>query len=93
MSKVSKQYLFCCFVDLKSAFDTISKKKLIYKLIQAGVGGNVRNVIHSMYSEVSYVLKLDTGCSDKLYSNVGVKQGCVLSPLLFNLFLRLARNL
>ena len=40
-----------------------------------------------MYSEVSYAVKTTHGITEKFSSNVGVKQGCVLSPSLFNLFL------
>ena len=40
-----------------------------------------------MYADVSYCVKLDKGLTENIPSNSGVKQGCVLSPLLFNLFL------
>ena len=43
--------------------------------------------LQSMYSDVLYSIKLDKGTSNTFSSSVGVKQGCVLSPLLFNIFL------
>ena len=39
-----------------------------------------------MYSEVTYSVKLQSGLTDHFLSNIGVKQGCSLSALLFNLF-------
>ena len=45
------------------------------------------NVIESMYENVSYRVKVDGVLSTAIPSNVGVKQGCLVSPLLFNLFL------
>ena len=39
-----------------------------------------------MYSEVTYSVKLQSGLTDHFLSNIDVKQGCILSPLLFNLF-------
>lgn len=88
VNTVSKKNVFCCFVDFKSAFDTVSRKKLIYKLLQADIGGNFLNIIQNMYSDVKYAVKVCDGHSDSFSSSVGVKQGCVLSPLLFNLYLR-----
>jgi hypothetical protein len=84
----AKKYLFGCFIDFKTAFDTISRRALIYKLLKAGVGGNFLNFIQDMYSNVSYSIKLNGVYSPSFNSNVGVKQGCVLSPLLFNLYIR-----
>ena len=40
----------------------------------------------SIYSEVQYYVKLQSGLSDPFIANIGVKHGCILSPLLFNLF-------
>ena len=41
----------------------------------------------AVYNPVLYSVKCDSGCSDSFTSTVGVKQGCVLSPTLFNIFL------
>lgn len=87
VNKLSKSYLYCCFVDFKSAFDTISRRALIFKLLQSGIGGNFLSVLENIYSDVNYSIKVDNTFSDSISSRVGVKQGCVLSPLLFNLFL------
>jgi hypothetical protein len=37
-----------CFVDFKTAFDTISRVALVYKLLSAGIGGNFINFIQNM---------------------------------------------
>ena len=52
-----------------------------------GVGGNFLNVIESMYDNVLYRVKIEGQLSPTISSSLGVKQGCVMSPLLFNLFL------
>ena len=82
-----RKYLYVCFVDFKAAFDTIWRGALLYKLHQHGVGGNLMKVIQSMYSQVYYQVKCNNGLSSPFLSLVGVKQGCVLSPLMFNMFL------
>ena len=79
--------LFVCFVDFKSAFDTVWRNAMLYKLLKMGIGGNFLGVIESMYQDVLYCVKIEGYISETIKSSVGVKQGCVLSPLLFNLFL------
>ena len=44
-------------------------------------------VISSLYHNVQYKVKTPQGHSLPFSSNVGVKQGCILSPTLFNLFI------
>ena len=68
-------YLFTCFVDFKSAFDTISRRYLFYKLLKLGIGGNFLNILQNMYSKVLYLIKLPGGLTDPVTSNIGVKQG------------------
>jgi hypothetical protein len=60
---------------------------LIYKLLKLEIGGNFLKIIENMYHEVSYCIKLNSHTTEQIPSNVGVKQGCVLSPTIFNLFL------
>ena len=59
----------------------------MYKILTMGVAGNFLNILDSMYSSVNYCIKLNGYLSNSIPSNVGVKQGCVLSPVLFNMFL------
>ena len=40
-----------------------------------------------MYETVKYSVKLPYGLTDPICSSRGVKQGCILSPLLFNLYI------
>ena len=40
-----------------------------------------------MYKHTSYSIKLKNGYLDPLSSNLGLKQGCPLSPMLFNLYI------
>ena len=60
---------------------------LFYKMLKMGIGGNFIKVLQSMYSQTKYAVKVDNRISEPFLSSVGVKQCCVLSPLLFNLYL------
>ena len=40
-----------------------------------------------MYKELYYSVKLPEGLTHKISSTVGLKQGCILSPTLFSLYI------
>ena len=79
-------YLYTCFVDFEKAFDTFWRNALFKKLEYMGIKGNLVRILRNMYSEVNYSIKLPYGLTDPITSSTGLKQGCVLSPLLFNLY-------
>ena len=51
------------------------------------IPANLFRIIHSMYEDICCRIKFLNGISDEFPSTRGVKQGDVLSPLLFNLFI------
>ena len=53
----------------------------------AGIPSKLFHVIYSMYQDTRSRIKFSNGMSDEFSSSHGVKQGGVLSPMLFNLFL------
>ena len=50
------------------------------------IRGKILRILENMYSEVNYSIKLPYGLTDSVPSSTELKQGCVLSPLLFNLY-------
>lgn len=85
ISKNKKLYVF--FVDFKAAFDSILRNALFYKLGNLGVSSKFMQIIQSLYLATRAAVWDGSGVSDWFFTNAGVKQGCVLSPLLFALFL------
>ena len=82
-----KRYLFACFVDLRKAFDTVWREGMLHKLNQFGIQGKFFQVIKSMYTDVMFCVKVNGHITQSFSTNIGVKQGCVLSPKLFNMFI------
>ena len=82
-----KKKLFCAFIDYKKAFDSVQRGLLWGKLLKSDVNGKVLHVIRDMYAKAKSCVKTRHGLSQFFVSNVGLRQGEILSPLLFSLFL------
>ena len=57
------------------------------KLESVGINGRVLEIIKTIYAEDQACVKIENKCSAPFRTNMGVRQGCVLSPILFNIFL------
>lgn len=85
--KLRKKKVFTAFIDLKKAFDTVWRDGLFYILINHKIPYKLFNIIHSMYQNTNCRIKFPNGLSPHFPSTCGVKQGDVLSPTLFNIFI------
>nr|WPH61295.1 reverse transcriptase [Somniosus microcephalus] len=79
--------IFACFIDFKKAFDSIWHEGLYYKLLQCGIGGKVYDLIKSMYLKNKCGVKIGDKRTDFFTQRRGVRQGCNLSPTLFNIYI------
>ena len=79
-----KRRLYCAFVDLKTAFDHIYRNALWYKL---GVNLKMVRIVKNVYSNVKSCIRHCNIFSDFFDCAVGLRQGEVLSPLMFSLFI------
>ena len=76
------------FIDLSKAFDTAIYHILISKLKYYGFDNTALNLLRSYLDKrMQYVLIGETE-SQKLPTEIGVPQGSILGPLLFNIFKR-----
>ena len=86
--------LYSCFVDFRKAFDLVPRDILLKKLLNFGINGKFFNIIRNIYMNDNARMKLNGKCRPPFDINIGVRQGCILSPLLFNIFLSdLAKSL
>ena len=79
--------LYACFVDFSKAFDRLPRDILFKKLKVYGIDGKFLSVIQSLYANDQACVQVDGKISENFLINQGVRQGCVLSPLLFNIFM------
>ena len=78
--------LYLVFLDLEKAYDRIDRSKLMTLLTHREVDRKVVQVIRKLYEnkEVKFTLgDIGTGW---LRNNIGVRQRCVISPTLFNIY-------
>jgi hypothetical protein len=70
-------------LDLSKAYDRVWRKGLWAKLWTFGIKGRLLRAVMSTYSHPGLEVKMGTTTSDKFTMNDGLRQGSVLSPLLF----------
>ena len=79
--------LFMYFIDLQKACDTVERALLWHVLIRIGVQPQMIVVIRQFHDGMRACVRPDDGVySDWFEVEQGLRQGCVLSPLLFNIF-------
>ena len=79
--------LYGCFVDFSKAFDSIPRDKLFQKILDIGITGKFYNLIKYIYEGDQLCIKINDTITPAIKTMMGVRQGCVLSPLLFNIFM------
>ena len=79
--------VYCAFIDYRKAFDSLDRSYLCQKLLSYNVNGKIFHVIKNMYAKAKSCIKKDNLISGYFPSNIGVRQGDNLSPLLFALFI------
>ena len=81
-----KKKLYACFIDYEKAFDRVFHAKLMEILLNVDIDSKDRRIIQNLYWEQTASVKTGSGMSDTFKVKRGVRQGCVLSPLLFNIY-------
>ena len=79
--------LYVAFIDYAKAFDTIWRDGLWYKLVKEGIGGKFLCIIKNMYEKSKSCVLINSERSQFFSSLTGVKQGEILSPLLFAFYI------
>ncbi len=79
--------VYVCFVDYEKAFDRVEWPKMMGALKRVGVDWRDRKTIANLYMGQSVRIRIDGEESEPCKVGRGVRQGCPLSPLLFNIYI------
>ena len=83
-----------CFIDLQKACDTVDNTFLWQVLNRIGVPPQMIAVIRQFHDGMRACVRPDDSvCSDWYEVDQGLRQGCVLSPLLFNILFATVLNI
>ena len=78
--------IFLCFLDASKAFDCVNHSKLFKTLVDIQVPGYIVRILKYWYEHQSMFVKWGEGQSTSFKVGNGVRQGGILSPYLFNIY-------
>ena len=84
--------VYVCFVDYEKAFDQVDWVKLMRALRRLGVGYRDSQLIGNLYMGQSFKVRVDGVDAKPGIIGRGTRQGCLLSPLLFNIYIQELMN-
>jgi hypothetical protein len=82
-----KQHTLAVFLDLEKAFNSVWRDGLLVKLQRLGIRGKMWQWLSNFLTGRSARCVVACEMGDTFQTSVGLPQGSVLSPLLFNLYL------
>ena len=78
--------MYICFIDYTNDFDQVQHFKMIECLSEIGMDDKDLQIITKLYWEQSASVRTESRMTSEFKIKKGVRQGCVLSPNLFNLY-------
>ena len=82
-----QQDLYHVFIDFKKAFDRVWHAALWATMKKYNISTNLIQVIKSLNNKATSAVLFNGSKGDWFRTTVGVRQGCLLSPTLFSIFL------
>jgi exonuclease III len=80
------QDIFLCFIDYSKAFDCVDHALMWKTLREMGFPEHLIVLMHNLYENQEATVRTEHGETDSFGIGKGVRQGCILSPTLFNLY-------
>ena len=75
-----------CFIDYAKVFDCANHNKVWKILKEMGIPDHHTCLLRSLYASQEATVRIGHGTTDLFQIRKGVRQGCILSPGLFNLY-------
>ena len=82
-----QQNLYHVFIDFKKAFDRVWHAALWATMRKYNISANLVRTIVQLYDKATSAVQMNGSIGEWFRTTVGVRQGCLLSPTLFNILL------
>jgi len=87
MQRNRKRGMYALFVDIKKAYDRVHRPGLWLRLWQCGAQSKNWRVLQNLYEDVQSRIRINESDTEWFELAEGLRQGCVLSPLLYAIFI------
>ena len=81
-----QKHIYFCFIDYAKAFDCVDHNKLWKILKEMGIPDHLTCLLRKLYTAQEATVRTGHGTTDWFQIGKGVRQGCILSPCLFNFY-------
>ena len=78
--------IYFCFIDYAKAFDYVDHNKLWKILKEMGIPDHLTSLLRNPYAGQEAIVRIGHGTTDWFQTRKGLRQGCILSPCLFNFY-------
>ena len=78
--------IYFCYIDYTKVFDCVDHNKLWKILQEMGIPEYLICLLRNLYAGQEATVRTGHGTTDWFQIRKGVRQGCILSPSLFNLY-------
>ena len=85
-ARVSEKNIYFCFIDYAKSFDCVDHNKLWEILQEIGIPDHLTCLLRNLYAGQGPTVGTGQETTDWFQIGRGVRQGCILSPCLFNLY-------
>ena len=79
--------LYVAYMDLEKAYDRVDREAMWRVLSMYGINGQLLKAVQSLYEKSEACVRVCREEGEWFEVGVGLRQGCVMSPWLFNLFM------
>src|SRR5574337_1317194 len=85
-SREFQKNIYFCFIDYAKAFDCVDHNKLWKILKEMRIPDHLICLLRNLYAGQEAIVRTRHGTKDWFQIGKGIRQGCILSPCLFNLY-------
>ena len=86
-ARLRRRALYSCFFDVRRAYDTVWHGRLLRKIKEVGLSGQMYNFVKSFLSKRTFPVRWKGTLSNSQRLDTEVPQGSVIAPLLFSIML------